>query len=136
MVVEIINITDGPHCDPELVEIYSKTLSPGESIKIPAELVDERLRQLAEGDNPKIAIGQAPSWYLASKIRRGKELTAEEVQRRFSQRQQKKKPPAPPPMKVPFTLPAPEPEKKTSMALALVDDVGVEDQLERKSKRR
>jgi hypothetical protein len=131
MVVEIINITDGPHSDPELVEIYSKTLSPGESIKIPAELVDERLRQLAEGDNPKIAIGQAPSWYLASKIRRGKELTKEEIQKRFELRQQKKKPPVPPP----HIAPPKEPEKKP-LSLALVDTIEPEDQLERKSKRR
>jgi hypothetical protein len=128
MVVEIINVTDGPNQDPQQVQVYSKTLAPGESIKIPAELVDERLRQLAEGDHPQIAIGQAPSWYLASKIRRGKELTAEEIQRRYSSRLKKPEPVAVTPPKLEI--------KEEPRTLMFQDSLSVEDDItpfERKS---
>lgn len=130
MVVEIINITDGPHCDPQQVQVYTRTLAPGESIKIPAELVDDRLRLMAEGDHPKIAIGQAPSWYLASKIRRGQELTPEEIQRRYASRLKKQV----------KSVTAPEPvipKKSEPQSLVFVDHVGVEDEItpfERKAK--
>lgn len=76
MVVNITNITDGPGRSPVQVDIYNKTLSPGASMKIPADLVDKRLRALeAQGT---IAIGRLPPWYVSAKSRRGRELTPEE----------------------------------------------------------
>lgn len=121
MHVEVINLTDGPGHNPEQLDIYNKTLNPGESIKIPAELVDEKLRKMSEGEKAKIAIGQAPSWYVASKLRRGKELTREEIQKHMASRAPKPVPP-----------PAP-----TTVSLTLVDEPKIEDKVEiRQQKRR
>ena len=130
MVVEVINVTDGPGQDPQQVQIFTRTLSPGESIKIPAELVDDRLRKLAEGNHPKISIGQAPSWYLASKIRRGQVLTPEEILRRYASRTKKAKPVVAAP-----ALAAVKNEEPK--ALVFADHIGVEDEIttfERKAK--
>jgi hypothetical protein len=124
MYVEVINVTDGPGHSPEQLDIYNKTLNPGESIKIPAELVDEKLRRMADGEKAKIAIGQAPSWYLASKLRRGKELTKEEIAKHLASR-------------------VPKPTVVKSVALALVtevkpptDEIKLEEKAEAKQKRR
>ncbi len=111
MHIEVTNLTDGPGYSPEQIDIYTKTLSPGESIKIPAELVNEKLRRLAAGEKPKIALGQAPSWYLASKIRRGKTLTKDEVRRRLAARV-----PASPP-----------PPASNVLKLELKDDLVIDD---------
>lgn len=76
MVVNITNITDGPGRNPVQVDIYNKTLAPGSSVKIPADLVTKRLRDLeAQGT---IAIGRLPPWYVSAKSRRGRALTPEE----------------------------------------------------------
>lgn len=78
MVVLITNVTDAPggKHSPRQVDIYNKTLDPGDSTRIPAELVDKRVRALeTEG---LIAIGSLPSWYKAAKARKGKRLTDEE----------------------------------------------------------
>ena len=83
MVVLITNVTDvpgGKH-SPTQVDIYNKTLGPGASLKIPAELVNTRVRALA--DQGLIAIGALPSWYTAAKARTGRRLSAQEKQNRF-----------------------------------------------------
>ena len=91
MIVEITNITDGPGHSPTQVDIYNKTLDPGVSIQIPAGLVDKKVRALEKLD--LICIGQIPAWYLGSKMRKGKALTAEEQQKRIAK-------PAPSPIAV------------------------------------
>lgn len=83
MVVLITNVTDvpgGKH-SPTQVDIYNKTLGPGASLKIPAELVNARVRALA--DQGLIAIGALPSWYTAAKARTGRRLSEQEKQNRF-----------------------------------------------------
>jgi hypothetical protein len=83
MVVLITNVTDAPggKHSPAQVDIYNKKLDPGASMKIPADLVNKRLRSLA--NEGLIAIGALPSWYTAAKTRASKRLTAEEKQRRL-----------------------------------------------------
>jgi hypothetical protein len=70
MVVSILNITDAPDAKkpPTRLAIYTTHLDPGEELKLPAHMVDARLRKL-ESDG-YCAIGQVPSWYEASKRRR------------------------------------------------------------------
>jgi hypothetical protein len=82
VVVLIINLTDAPGHPkgPTQIDIYNKTLSPGEQLKLPADLVDKRVRSLAEGENPVIAIGNLPPWYVAAKKKKGRPLTPEERQ--------------------------------------------------------
>ena len=82
MIVEVTNITDGPGRRPTQVDIYNKTIDPGVSIKLPAELVDQKVRALEQ--QGLICIGQVPAWYLGSKMRRGHALTVEEQQRRIT----------------------------------------------------
>ena len=78
MIVMITNVTDAPggKNQPTQVDIYNKTLDPGASMRIPAELIDKRVRALA--NDGLIAIGSLPSWYTAAKTRSGKKLTDEE----------------------------------------------------------
>jgi len=78
VIVLITNVTDaqgGKH-SPRQVDIYNKTLDPGASTRIPAELVDKRVKALEKAGF--IAIGALPSWYTAAKSRHGKRLTDEE----------------------------------------------------------
>lgn len=75
MVVLITNVTDGPGKNPIQIDIYNKTLSPGTSIKIPADLVNEKIRSLEK--RGFIAIGNLPPWYLTAK-HKGKPLSEEE----------------------------------------------------------
>ena len=86
MIVLVTNLTDAPgHArGPTQVDIYNKTLNPGASIKIPADLVDRKIRLLAEGDAPLISIGNLPPWYVTAKTSRGKPLSAEERKRRLA----------------------------------------------------
>ncbi len=88
----ITNLTDAPgHArGPSQVDIYNKTLNPGASIRIPADLVDRKIRSLAEGEAPLISIGNLPPWYVTAKTHRGKPLSAEERKKRLAS-----KPPAP-----------------------------------------
>jgi hypothetical protein len=100
MVVNIINITDAPESKktPTRLAIYTTHLDPGEELKLPAAMVDARIKKLAE--QGYIAIGQLPSWYAASKARKlgqGRRLTQAELEERLV-------------TKVAET-PAPEPEK-------------------------
>lgn len=87
MVVTITNVTDAPESKktPTRLAIYSVLLDPGEELKLPAPMVDARLRKL-EADG-YIIIGQLPSWYEASKAkkvgRRPTPLTQEELEKRL-----------------------------------------------------
>lgn len=85
----ITNLTDAPgHAKgPIQVDIYNKTLNPGSSIKIPADLVDKKIRALAEGDAPLISIGNLPPWYVTAKTRKGVPLSDEERRKRIATRQ-------------------------------------------------
>lgn len=89
MIVLITNLTDAPgHAKgPVQIDIYNKTLNPGASIKIPADLVDRKIRALSEGDAPLISIGNLPPWYVTAKTRKGVPLSAEERQKRIAIRQ-------------------------------------------------
>lgn len=85
MVVLIMNLTDAPACKhpPTQVDIYNKTLDPGGTLKIPADLVDKKIRSLEEMGI--ISIGQIPSWYTTSKAaRRGRSLSAAEKASRIA----------------------------------------------------
>lgn len=88
MIVLITNLTDAPgHAKgPIQVDIYNKTLNPGASMKIPAALVDRKIRSLAEGENPLISIGNLPPWYLTAKTHKGRPLSDEEKQKRMAVR--------------------------------------------------
>ncbi len=83
MVVLITNLTDAPGHPrgPAQVDIYNQTVSPGASLKIPAELVDKKLRSLSEGEAPLISIGNLPPWYVTAKKRVGRPLSPEERQK-------------------------------------------------------
>lgn len=76
MVVLITNLTDAPGKKATQVDIYNKTLDPGGNIKLPASLVNEKIRALEIGG--LIAIGSLPPWYVAAKTRKGRPLTDEE----------------------------------------------------------
>lgn len=118
MVVAITNLTDAPGKSPTQLDIYNRVLNPGESLRLPADLIDKRLRALEKkGD---IAIGQVPPWYSSAKSRKGKALTEEEMAKRQS-------PPRPATAQA-----ASQPPKK----LELVDEATPSDELTRKSKRR
>ncbi len=93
MIVIITNLTDAPgHTKgPLQVDIYNKTLNPGSQIKLPAQLVDKKIRALAEGDSPIISIGNLPPWYVTAKTRKGTPLTEEERKQRMQVRSSLKK---------------------------------------------
>lgn len=80
MIVLITNLTDAPgHSKgPTQIDIYNQTIDPGGQLKLPADLVNKKVRSLAEGDAPLIAIGGLPPWYVAAKKRKGRPLTEEE----------------------------------------------------------
>lgn len=80
MVVLITNVTDAPGKNPIQVDIYNKTLSPGSQIRIPADLVTKKIRELE--DSGLIAVGNLPPWYLTAK-RRSKPLSDIEKQKRM-----------------------------------------------------
>ena len=70
MVVNIVNITDAPESKktPTRLAIYTTHLDPGEELKLPAAMVDARIKNLEK--QGYIIIGQLPSWYEASKARK------------------------------------------------------------------
>lgn len=88
MIVLITNLTDAPgHAKgPRQIDIYNRTLNPGAQIKLPADLVDKKIRSLAEGDSPLISIGNLPPWYVTAKTRKGVPLSQEERKRRMEAR--------------------------------------------------
>jgi len=107
MFVEIVNLTDGPGKKPTQVDIYNRVLSPGDSIKIPAELVDHRLRAMA--DTGQISIGPVPSWYAAAKIHKARILSSEEIRENIAPKRkiiikEEKGPELPPKVKKPGTV--------------------------------
>jgi hypothetical protein len=65
VVVLIVNLTDAPGKDPVQVDIYNKTLDPGAHIRIPAALVNAKIRALEK--QGLIAIDKLPAWYEAAK---------------------------------------------------------------------
>src|SRR5947209_1006119 len=85
MVVNITNITDASDSkkSPTRLAIYTTHLDPGEELKLPAAMVDARLKTLET--QGYIAIGQVPSWYAASKAKKlgRKVLSPEEVAKRL-----------------------------------------------------
>ncbi len=83
MVVDITNLTDGPGRTPTQVAVYNTTLDPGKTVRVPAELVDQKLRTLEKSG--LISIGALPAWYAAAKQRKGKSLSKEEQQKRIVQ---------------------------------------------------
>jgi hypothetical protein len=89
MVVDIVNITDGPGKTPRQVDIYNHVLNPGESTKLPAHLVDRKVRLME--DAGYISIGQVPPWYAAAKARGGRKLTQEEISARTAPKVEPKK---------------------------------------------
>jgi hypothetical protein len=118
LIVEITNVTDGPGHTPTQVDIYNKTIDPGVSIKLPAELVDQKVRALEK--QGLICIGQVPAWYLGAKMRKGRALTAEEQQKRIAK-----------PSPTPVVVKAPEVKKETPKA----PEEEVPEELERKRRR-
>ena len=87
MVVSITNITDASDSkkSPTRLAIYTTHLDPGEELKLPAAMVDARIKKLEE--QGYIIIGQLPSWYEASKARKlgrsGTPLTQAELEERL-----------------------------------------------------
>lgn len=79
MVVLITNLTDAPGKKPTQIDIYNKTLDPGSFLKLPADLVNQKIKALESSG--LIAIGSLPPWYLAAKKRKGRPLTEEEKQK-------------------------------------------------------
>lgn len=83
MVVDITNLTDGPGKTPTQVAIYNATLDPGAIVRLPAELVDAKVRSLeARG---LISIGPLPGWYSTARSKKGKILSPEEQAKRTVQ---------------------------------------------------
>ncbi len=77
MVVLITNLTDSaPGKKPVQIDIYNKTLDPGGNIKLPADLVNSKIRALEKSG--LIAIGNLPPWYVTAKTKKGRPLTDEE----------------------------------------------------------
>lgn len=85
MFVVIWNITDVPgekNISATSVDVYNKTLAPGVSLNLPAELVDKKVRKLEE--QGLIAIGQIPPWYARAKVKGvSRSLTDEEMRSRI-----------------------------------------------------
>jgi hypothetical protein len=128
MFVEIVNLTDGPGRKPTQVDIYNRVLRPGDSIKIPAELIDRRLRALADAGH--ISIGPVPSWYAAAKVHKSRVLSPDEVRRRISPVKQEKTP-----EKEEATPLRKSPPKKEAAPLELVDSVTTEDRVKLEKRR-
>jgi hypothetical protein len=80
VIVDITNLTDGPSRTPVQVAIYNVTLDPGKTLRLPAELVDDKVRSLEKSG--VISIGSLPPWYTAAKEKKGKSLSMEEQAKR------------------------------------------------------
>jgi hypothetical protein len=80
MVVDITNLTDGPGKTPTQVAIYNVTLDPGAVVRLPAELVDAKVKSLEE--RGLVSIGALPGWYSAARSKKGKVLSPEEQAKR------------------------------------------------------
>ena len=86
-ITQITNITDVPgpkKLRPEVVDLFSQSLSPGDTLQIPNKLLDHRLHRLAN-ETGKIWIGALPAWYIKAKLkpRLGKTLTTAEARSRL-----------------------------------------------------
>lgn len=82
MNVLITNMTDAPGHPkgPMQIDIHNRTISPGDQLRLPADLVNKKIKELEE--QGLIAIGQMPAWYLAAKRRPSRALSQEERDRR------------------------------------------------------
>jgi hypothetical protein len=83
LVVDITNLTDGPGKTPTQVAIYNATLAPGAVVRLPAELVDAKVRSLEL--RGLISIGPLPGWYSTARSKKGKVLSPEEQAKRTVQ---------------------------------------------------
>ena len=82
MIIEVTNLTDAPGKSPKQIDIFNRVLGPGDSLRLPVDLVNKKLRALEKtGD---IAIGQIPAWYKTAKSRKGRPLTEEEMKKRIA----------------------------------------------------
>lgn len=116
MVVDVTNLTDGPGKTPTQVAIYNVTLEPGATVRLPAELVNAKVKSLEE--QGLISIGALPGWYSAGRGRKSKVLSAEEQAKRT-------KKPSPAPVKA---------KKEPAQIIPLKDEVQVEEDLTFKRK--
>lgn len=80
MVVDITNLTDGPGKAPTQINIFGRSLAPGVVLRLPAELVDSRIKDLEKTGH--ISIGAQPSWYAAFKAKSGRSLSKAEKDKR------------------------------------------------------
>jgi len=79
MLVSITNLTDGPGKESKEIDVFDRTLSPRDSIRVDAVLIDSKTRNLEKIGY--ISVGQLPSWYEAYKgKRKGRVLTKEEIE--------------------------------------------------------
>lgn len=77
--LEVLNLTDAPGKVPVCIDIFSKTLMPGESVSVPTHLIDDKLRRHERAG--QIAIGVVPNWYRLLKLGHTDSLPAAEVQK-------------------------------------------------------
>lgn len=92
----ITNVTDAPGKTPVQFDLYTATLAPGESVRVPIQLLDEKLRRSERAGI--IHIGEPlPLWYQSAKSGPKMEKQA------AIEREAKKQPPpqAAPPAKPP-----------------------------------
>lgn len=93
LTVSIVNVTDAKESkkSPTRLAIYTTHLDPGEELKLPASMVDDRLRKLEK--DGYIVIGQLPSWYQTSKAKKAgkRKLTKTELEDRHKASKEKEK---------------------------------------------
>lgn len=123
MVVLITNLTDAPGKKPTQVDIYNKTLDPGSNIKLPADLVNQKIRALET--NGLIAIGSLPPWYVAAKKKKGRPLSDEEKAK------MQVTPPAPAPVLKVVEKTEPKKDKKEKVS---AEEFAREEQLKQSTK--
>ena len=63
--INVTNLTDYPDKETMILDIYSSSLSPGESASISFELIDEKMLDLFK--HGFISIGDLPAYYKAWK---------------------------------------------------------------------
>jgi hypothetical protein len=103
--VKITNVTDVPgpkRLRPEVVDLLSQSLSPGDTLSIPPKFFDHRIQRMADTTG-KIVIGELPAWYIQAKAkpRLGRTLTTAEAVARM------------------VTSPSPEPEDAVKVDVVL-----------------
>ncbi len=90
-IVNVTNFSDHSGVKPTPADVWRIRLAPGESTRLPVELIDDKVRKLET--EKVIHIGPLPSWYEQVKTRKfGKELTAEQIQSRIAAKSKKAEP--------------------------------------------